>query len=372
MDNSDPVFLLPESQPHHSNDATKHASPDPVVASTFSPQRSPTLQPLPLSDSPHFISASIPPVLPVSAPSLSLAPGSASSTAPEVPAKKRQGRRHKFCELPEPQRKALYKAMRAAQNRMCARVSRAKKQKYVEDLEAEVKSLKNQLAECKMRLEKYEAIEKQLDPADLEDKVLFAETMKEASSMAGNSACFVELFMRKMEQKLANGRKAMEQLAHLMVQITVPLSMRTVLWSSQSKDNLYTPEGLIKLVGFQPNVEETKKMIESVMAMYPEAKHIAEMRTKRFEVLQQMRRDVKQMLRSQKEIQLNTLRFWRFVRENFAPGRVPGKQESCPFFKQKLLGRPELGDYEFFQLNDSDFGIEEDRQAKEEEKRDYK
>ncbi len=268
----------------------------------------------------------------------------------------KRGRKPMFAGMPEPQRKILAQAARAAKNRRCARESRAKKQRYINQLEEEVERLKTELAECKRKFARYELIDRQLDLADAEDQHVFAAAMEEMQLTKATSRQFPDIFIRKMNEKLEERRKAMEQLARLTVEIAVPLTLRSALRCAWDYTNVNEPE---KIFGCAPNSEDAENLRSAFEYKFPgPAPDLGPLRETTAKILRRLRDSVKQMLRSQRSIQFETWRIWVRLTEDFMPKHLPGKVEDSVVFHQKLRGMPELGDFAVFQLEEGDFDFD--------------
>ncbi len=266
-----------------------------------------------------------------------------------VPRPARPGRKPMFAEFPEPQRKALYKALRTEKNRRSARQCRARRQNHIESLEAEVRTLKSRLA-------KYELIERQRDPADAEDQRVFEAAVSDLDRIKAESdpARFSDFFVARMDEKLLERQHAMEQLSRIMVEIAVPFSLRVFLWGAEKGVRVCEPEHMREVFGCAlPKKEDWENIAQGC----PDVAHCQAEKENMVGVLGRVRKNVKQILAAQKEIQLDTWRVWKFITADFIPRHMSGQIADSTLFRMKLLDRPELGDYALFHLSDNDFGF---------------
>ncbi len=272
------------------------------------------------------------------------------------PLRSHRGRKSRFSYLPEPQRKAVCRAIRAEKNRKCARESRVRKQQYVEGLESEVAALKSELAECKRKLARYELIERQRDEGDAEDQHVFEAAKQEMEQTKADSRQFPDIFMKKMEEKLEQRGRALEQLARLTVEIAIPLSIRGFLWSAEDKiTGPPSPDLLQRIFGTRPEPEDAKNIIGCMRTRFPDVKGYLVQRARVGRVLKSIRRNVKLMLKCQRRIQFETLRTWKWLTDDYLPKRLSGKVENSVVFHQKLKQRKELKDDSFFGVGEKDF-----------------
>ncbi len=355
MENIDRLFaedqLFTESAHADPVDSPPHKT-SPVLI--ISPDMSPILDPFSLpQEFPCALSPSVPTESLWSAAEL---PSQTLQAPQKRPAPKR-GRKPMFANLPEPQRRAMAKIVRATKNRRCARESREKKQRYVIGLEEEVGSLRAELAEYKKKFAKYETIDRQLDSEDAEDQRVVESAINEMKQTNATSRQFPDIFMRKMEEKLEERRKALEQLARMTVEIAVPLTLRGFLRCADHCPTMCPPK-LEEMFGRVPDPEDAKNIQAVLQIRPPTLKEIACVRELATKAKQRLKENVKRMLKCQRKIQFETWRVWKAITDDYMPKYQPGKVESSVIYHQKLRGRPELSDYTLFGVADNDFAFD--------------
>ncbi len=190
--------------------------------------------------------------------------------------------------------------------------------------------------------------------------------MKEKEQTMADSAQFPDIFIRKMEEKFERRRKALEQLARLTVEISLPPVLRTFLLGAEIKRKMPQPEVVAMLLGRTTDAEDTKNILTAIQTLFPDRKSHDTMKTQMGTILASVRQNLKQMLCCQKGIQLETWRAWRLFTDMYIAKHLPPRgMENSMVFHVKLKGRPELSDSAFFRLSEADFTFDSAETARE-------
>eukprot|EP00826_Nyctotherus_ovalis_P065939 TRINITY_DN9714_c0_g1_i2.p1 TRINITY_DN9714_c0_g1~~TRINITY_DN9714_c0_g1_i2.p1 ORF type:complete len:339 (-),score=81.14 TRINITY_DN9714_c0_g1_i2:213-1229(-) len=153
------------------------------------------------------------------------------------------------------------KEMRAAKNRQFAKESRYRKRKYIEYLEAQVVQLKQIVEAYRLRLGKYELIEKYSDVsvqscfAELDS--VFSVHPSQKSSTAKN---YEETQRRSMEER----HRAMEMLTKKLLEVAFSVPLRVSLWLNDNNVDFKCPEKVGQLVGPTVPLEQLKTFKELI------------------------------------------------------------------------------------------------------------
>ncbi len=251
------------------------------------------------------------------------------------------------------------KTFRAERNRRFAKESRIRKQKYVTGLEKEVTALKKEVAEYKAKLADYELIDKQRKMTGEECCAILTGTFEAMSRRNAAPGEFSQIIMKTLDEMVEERRKALEQLARIMLQVAVPLSLRLFLWEADNDIDIFDPVSVGRAMGYAPDGEEVKTIMASLKATYKDRKTYQDMKLHMAEISQSIRGKVRQFVESQKGIQLETLRIWHYMRKHFLSSYSKDQQTASGLkYVPKLQGRPELSDAAIFRIRDEDFSLD--------------
>eukprot|EP00826_Nyctotherus_ovalis_P064505 TRINITY_DN9463_c0_g1_i25.p1 TRINITY_DN9463_c0_g1~~TRINITY_DN9463_c0_g1_i25.p1 ORF type:complete len:319 (-),score=67.24 TRINITY_DN9463_c0_g1_i25:40-996(-) len=172
------------------------------------------------------------------------------------------------------------KAKRAEKNRKFAKESRDRKRKYIQDLEAEVKHLREQLEVHKQRLRKYELLEKHGNSLGKEVYNMVVSVYREMNEFKqplSNHSIFIETFKKKIDEAFEEQRCIITQLSKVMMNIMLPLPLRISVWLSEKQIDLYDCEKALDKLGSEIPTEHIKMLVCYMREVYPDKKKYSEM-----------------------------------------------------------------------------------------------
>ncbi len=251
------------------------------------------------------------------------------------------------------------KAIRAERNRFFARESRERRRTYLQSLEKEVASLKEQLELYKTRLEKYEVIERQRCMAGEEDHKMIVETIGEMQRTGTDPSKFAQIITRKMEELGEERQAALEQLSQITLEIAVPRPLRLFLWQSEAGIDMYDPEGLNRLMGYKVSPDDVKYLKDREKFLPVDRETWGKMLARAASSAQAIRRYVRRVIDAQRGIQMEALKVWKEVKRKMMPNYGAEYAEMKMKCTPKLNGRPELSNAEIFKLGGETFWLDE-------------
>ncbi len=252
--------------------------------------------------------------------------------------------------------KEEYKALRAEKNRQFARESRERKRIYVRTLENQIVCLQAELAQCRTRLARYELIDAKRDMCGAEKSTAVLAAVEELQRTHADPSQFQKILMRKMDEQFDGYKKAVAQLFRILLEVAVPLPVRFYFWEAENDIDMLKPENMCKLLGYQPGAKELGQLTEHIKAChlsYDETRK--KMRAKFTRVTQRVRKNVRQMLESQKAIQLDSFRMLNFIKRQIASKYTAEHAVEELRGVPKLRWQPELSDESIFKVSDQDF-----------------
>ncbi len=240
--------------------------------------------------------------------------------------------------------------LRAQKNRVFARESRERKKHLLQQQEIEIRSLKAELCEARSRLQTYELIEKQRNMMGNELSEVFKPLLQGAEHPQEFAAAFLERGDRFMD----NNRKAMQKLAHMMVEIAVPFPMQLCLWKAEGGADIFEGTTMKR----ETEKVETPRQLGDGCGVFLEGEKYYKCRQMLREVSQSIRADVKRLLEAQKDIQRGTQKLWDLFKQVVLPKYNATKVKQHMEIFPKLRKNPELSDYAIYHIADQDFGID--------------
>ncbi len=252
------------------------------------------------------------------------------------------------------------KIARAERNRQFARDSRERKRRYVLGLELEVSSLRRELEVYRQRLSRYETIEKQREIAEAETQVVVHSAAAEMLRTGENPSEFVRLVGQQLDRMMEERRKAMEQLARITLEVSVPLSLRLFLWEAENKIDIRNgPESVCRVMGCKLSPSEIEAVLAHVNSSHGDRDSYHEMCTQVTAISQRIRGNVRRLIDAQKALQLDSLRVWRYLGKHFFSHCTGGNAVDCLRYMPRLQGRSELSDESVFRIRREDFCMDE-------------
>ncbi len=253
--------------------------------------------------------------------------------------------------------KAMRKSIHAEKNRQFARESRERKRAYVQGLEREVATLKTELAWYKERFASYALIDRKRDISTTEKTEAIQAALRELSQTRAAPGQLSELIIQKFTESFNERKKALEQLFRIMLEVAVPTILRFQLWAVDNNIDVFDPEHLHKYFGYQPGSETMKVVLEHMKTAHANHAEIQrELKTKLSKVTINIRKNVKQMLEAQREIQMDTAKVMHCLKKFISPNytvehAIHDMNHAIP----RLSGREELSDESIFKVSEEDF-----------------
>ncbi len=269
---------------------------------------------------------------------------------------KRTGRKkqvHSNNSVPEERR-----ARRAESNRRFARESRLRKAARMKELEAEVRELRQQVDFYRVRLGKYELIEKHRSSFGYELYTRLANVTNDLGRDNEQNAKQIQKALAESFDKFTEERRAaIEQLARAMVEIVAPLPQRFFFWAAERNLELLDPEELSKAAGGLVPTEHMKIMVDMMKACNADARTYAESKVFFAASSVRVRGLVKQLIECQKCIQEEMKRVSWFIFQNYIPHIDLAKMQCMAPLVANMKLRPEFSDCSLYQLSQTDFGL---------------
>ncbi len=251
------------------------------------------------------------------------------------------------------------KALRASNNRRFARESHERKQKYFSGLEKEVAALKKELEECKAKLVQYEMIERQKEIAEGKGYAKVADTFKEMTQKDADLPALSRKVTQDMNRINEEQRKVLELLSKWILKIAIPNCIRLVMWDAKNFGNIFDVESVRKSIGYKVTRQEARVRMEHLQAIYHDQKTYEEVQAKMGEISDTIRRNAKQFVECQRQMNIGALKMWRFIKERFMP-QLEKSRSAARTMKAipRVEGRPEFGDEPLLGIRDQDFQID--------------
>lgn len=246
------------------------------------------------------------------------------------------------------------KAKRAEKNRKFAKESRDRKRKYIQDLEAEVKHLREQLETHKQMLRKYELLEKHGNSLGKEvynTLVSVYREMNEQRQPLSNHSMFIETFKRKLDEAFEEQMCVLTQLSKAMMNIMLPLPLRISVWLSEKQIDLYDCEKALDKLGSEIPAEHTKMLVGYMRELYPDKKKYSEMLINLADAGSKIKSLMKLIIEHQKKIQNELINYGNYIDTSLLPDFNPRMMELLVGLSPYFSCIPELADYSICQAS---------------------
>lgn len=273
---------------------------------------------------------------------------------PIICPQKRRRRRGSRGDPEEQQRKAV----RKERNRRFARESMERKSRYMRELESEVLALRAELAQYKEKFARYELIDKHRGMAGGENRFVVTCTLDEMSRTNAAPSQFPHILVSWMERMIEERKRAIAQLSQLILRLVVPLPLRLCFWEAENNFDLQDPQGLCRRLGYELDVGEMRVLATILNIFQGDPAAERERRERIAMASQRIRRDAKQMLESQRDMEHEGIKLWRLVRNNVIQKcSMSGVAQEFKFYP-RLISRPELSDLSILHVQDQDFTVD--------------
>lgn len=250
------------------------------------------------------------------------------------------------------------RARRAKSNRRSARESRKRHIEYVKELEEEVKELRQQLEFYKVRLGKYEMIEKHRNSFGREVYEHIASVKREmGEKKISDPKLMRKVIAEQFDAYMEERRAAIEQLARAMVEIAAPLPQRFFSWAAENNLDLMDPEKMQQATGNLVSEGQMKSIVEILRGFTPDPRSYNEAKVFYASSSVRLRRLVKGLLGYQRQMQDEMKRVGLFVFRNFLPIVDLERMKHIGQLLTGLRSRPELSDCALYRLTQADFGL---------------
>lgn len=252
------------------------------------------------------------------------------------------------------------KAMRAEKNRRFAKESRDRKRKYIERLEAELESVKSELALCKARFSRYERIEKQRNSSSCELYDWLAHSYKEVKSAEERKdrTLFASALKKVIENNIEERCKAVEDLTKIMLELAMPLVMRVYRMPSPDKD-FCNPKDLMKSLDYKISFEDAQKLFYYIKSIFPEREQYIKTASTVNASRDKIKGWMKELLNCQKKLQLELKKTYSHFLRNVVKYMQQDALEPLAEVVFYLSKKPEFSDYAVYQIKDKDFSAED-------------
>ncbi len=244
------------------------------------------------------------------------------------------------------------KAAHAEKNRQFARESRERKRLYVERLEKEVASLRGELAWYKEHFARYELIDRKRDLDETERVETIRAALGEMARTGTSSSQLSTLVIKKYGEHFEERKKALEQLFRIILEVAVPNSLRYQMWKSENGIDMLKPENLSKYFGYQLGSVAMQRALEHIRIAHGKASEIQAKLTK---LSDSIRKNVRRMLESQRNIQMDAARIGNSLRDCIPPTYTAEHAMVDMKYFPKLAGWKELSDASIFRVTEQDF-----------------
>jgi len=214
------------------------------------------------------------------------------------------------------------KARRAEKNRKFAKESRDRKRKHVQDLENEVKYLREQLENYKQRLKKYELIEKHSNGLGKEvynTLINIYQEMNRLNLPLTNHSAFVEGLKKKVTETFEEQKCALMQLTRAMVDIALPLPLRMAIWLNENQVDLLDYEKRLENLGAEPPANHIKILVNCIKELCPEKAKYYEMQSDLADIGKRIKSFMKQVIKLQNEIQKELVSYEKYIDTKLVP-----------------------------------------------------
>lgn len=218
------------------------------------------------------------------------------------------------------------RAKRAEKNRKFAKESRDRKRKYIQDLEAEVKHLREQLESRSQILKKYELLEKYSNIFGKEvysTLVSVYREMHNAQQPANDHSVFVETLKRKVNEALEEQNHVLAQITRVMMRIMLPLPLRVAAWLSEKDVDLHDCEKALDKLGPEIPIEHAKMIVSYMKELYPDKNKYCEMQVNLANTGKKIKSLIKQMIECTSKVQTELGNYGKYLDTVIVPYSQP-------------------------------------------------
>eukprot|EP00826_Nyctotherus_ovalis_P046813 TRINITY_DN5326_c0_g2_i10.p1 TRINITY_DN5326_c0_g2~~TRINITY_DN5326_c0_g2_i10.p1 ORF type:complete len:417 (+),score=112.51 TRINITY_DN5326_c0_g2_i10:25-1251(+) len=251
--------------------------------------------------------------------------------------------------------------IRAEKNRRFAKQSRERKRKYIQDLEAEVKILKDEVRLCRARLEKYEIIERHNSSIGFElynTLLKVHKEMQEKGQPFTNGKLFGETFKEAYNQGLEEKQKALKMLVNNILELLMPFPIRISMWIAENDVDIYNPDEIHQMLGRAITREHAKELVEYLQKLYPNKKMQNEIRMMTAASGKRIRGYLKELVGCEKKIELELQNLTKFVNCNTYVCTDPFVMETFAKVVAQLATNPEIRKYGVSAIAENDLGLD--------------
>lgn len=216
------------------------------------------------------------------------------------------------------------KARRAEKNRKFAKESRDRKRKHVQDLENEVKCLREQLENYKQRLKKYELIERHSNVLGKEAYNTLISVYQEMSQLdlpLTNHSAFIEALKKKVTEAIEEKKCALVQLAKAMVDIALPLPLRIAVWFNEKQVDIFDCEKTFEKFGVEVPANHIKALVKCMKELYPDKIKRLKMQNTLADIGKRIKSFMKQwnVMEYQNNVQRELMKYGEYVNTELLP-----------------------------------------------------
>lgn len=280
--------------------------------------------------------------------------------APRVPLELSSGKRKRRTSDEDDDATEEKKAKRAEKNRKFAKESRDRKRKYVQDLETEVKYLREQLEAYKRRLSKYELIEKHVGAPGFEVYNVLRDSYKEmwdSKQPLNDSSTFIETLKRKIKGAFEELKHVLVQLTKTMMAITMPLPLRISVWLSENQVDIYDSEGVHAKFGKRAPAGHLDAIINYLRTLYPNRTQYHEIQADLAETGRKIKSLMKQIIEFQKKVQSELINYGKHMGTYMLCYQNPVLLEALAAINTYFSRNADLSDNVIYQINDTDLEV---------------
>eukprot|EP00826_Nyctotherus_ovalis_P054778 TRINITY_DN7202_c0_g1_i3.p1 TRINITY_DN7202_c0_g1~~TRINITY_DN7202_c0_g1_i3.p1 ORF type:complete len:364 (-),score=80.19 TRINITY_DN7202_c0_g1_i3:143-1234(-) len=218
------------------------------------------------------------------------------------------------------------RAKRAEKNRKFAKESRDRKRKYIQDLEAEVKHLREQLETHRQILKKYELLEKYSNIFGKEvysTLVSVYREMHDAKQPASDHSVFVETLKKKVNEALEEQNHVLAQITKVMMRIMLPLPLRIAAWLSEKDIDLHDCESALIKLGPEVSIDHAKMIVNYMKELYPDKDKYCEMQANLANTGKNIKSLMKQMIECTSKVQMELVNYGKYLDTVIVPYSQP-------------------------------------------------
>lgn len=243
---------------------------------------------------------------------------------------------------------------RAERNRRAAKASRERTRTYIQALEREVLVLRQHVEIGQCYLMQYAMASRM---SCLQSCNLIKDFRHRMS--AGSNESFISDLKKCYQQKLEAKRKALERLTREIVEMTMPLSVRLVVWLAEKNADCYSPEEIAKSIRSGISLERAREISNYFRCLFPQQKNYEDARTQVSRIGVQLKKMVKDFVECQRKIQLAMKEIENYISSVVFPALDPQAVSVFAKLSPELSIKPEFSNLAMYDLTDTSFTIDE-------------